>query len=424
MERQQVFVAILAMVMCLGTAAVAGEPPKVSEVPSLWKRQTLTNEGFGLGEKLAERGVSVNLGVTQIYQQNLRGGLSTQSRSGRYPGSYDLELELDTEKLFHLPGGTISALTEGSWSEGIDASSVGSLFGVNDDAGGDRTMDVTELWYEQAFLDGRLRFRLGKIDLTSGFECRGRPVAFDANTYANDETSQFLNSALVNNPTIPFPDNGLGIVAYLQPVDWWYISAGVADAEADARETGFNTAFHDSDNFFSIFETGVVPHLSSHNGPLPGAYRVGMWYDPQSKERLDGRGTERDDVGFYTSIDQMIFKENTDEEDSQGLGLFARYGTVDNNVNEIRCFWSVGAQYQGALPTRDDDVLGIGVAQGRMSHAADFTSSRETVYEVYYNAQIAPWLSVTPSVQYILNPGADRNVDDAVVAGVRLQMSF
>ena len=423
MQPEQVFLAILATVMSLN-AAVAGEPSKVSEVPSLWERQTLTNDWFGLGEKLAERGVSVNLGLTQIYQPNLRGGLSTHRRSGRYPGSYDLELEMDTEKLFRRPGGSFYALAEGSWSEGIDASSVGSIFGVNDDAGGDRSIDVTELWYEQAFLDGNLRFRLGKLDLTGGFACRGCPVAFDANTYAHDETSQFLNGALVSNPTIPFPDNGLGIIAYLQPVEWWYVSAGVADAEANARETGFNTAFHGSSDFFSIFETGVVPHLSSRNGRLPGAYRVGLWYDPQPKERFDGQGAKRDDVGFYISVDQMVLRENADEEDSQGLGLFARYGTADNDVNEIRCFWSVGAQYQGALPTRDDDMLGLGVAQGRMSHSADFTSSRETAYEVYYNAQLAPWLSLTSSVQYILNPGGERDVDDAVLAGVRLQMSF
>lgn len=71
-------------------------------------------------------------------------------------------------------------------------------------------MDITELWYEHALLDDTLRVRLGKMDITGGFECRGCPVSFDGSLYANDETGQFLNSALVNNPTIPFPDKGLG----------------------------------------------------------------------------------------------------------------------------------------------------------------------------------------------------------------------
>ena len=417
--------AVATMVAMVSLSQVFAEEPPKSSAATLWERETLTDDWFGLGRKLAEQGLSVNVGLTQVYQANLRGGMSTHRRSGRYGGSYDLELELDTEKLFRLPGGKVFAHAEGSWSEGIDASSVGSLFGVNDDAGGDRSIDVTELWYEQSLLGDKLRFRLGKLDLTGGFECRGCPVAFDGSAYANDETAQFLNGALVNNPTIPFPENGLGIAAYLQPLKWWYVAAGVADAQADARETGFNTAFHGRSDFFSIFETGVVPHLPSRNGRLPGAYRIGLWYDPQPKDRFDGRGTKRDDAGFYLSFDQMVLKENAEETDSQGLGLFARYGVADSDVNEIKSFWSVGAQYQGLIPTRDDDVLGFGVAQGRLSRAAGFTASHETAMELYYNAKITPWLSLTPSAQYVFHPGGERNVmDDAVIVGVRLQIAF
>ena len=419
----QVAVAVMVAMVSFGSV-FAEEPPNGSETPSLWERETLTNDWFGLGRKLAERGVSVNLGLTQVYQANLQGAMSTHRRSECYAGSYDLELEMDMEKLFRLPSGSFYLLAEGSWSEGIDASSIRSLFGVNDDASGDRFIGVTQLWYEQALLDGRLRFRLGKLDLTGGFECRGCPVAFDASAYSNDETSQFLNGALVNNPTIPFPENGLGLAAYLQPLEWWYVAAGVADAQADARETGFNTAFHGRSDFFSIFETGVVPHLPSPKGRLMGAYRIGLWYDPQPKDRFDGRGAKRDDVGFYLSFDQMALKENADEGDAQGLGLFARYGVADRGVNEVKSFWSLGAQYRGLLPTRDDDVLGFGVAQGRLSRAAGFSASHETATELYYNATITPWLSLTPSIQCVFNPGGERDVDDAVVLGIRLYMSF
>jgi len=400
------------------------EPSGGSTPPSLWERDTLTNNWFGLGEKLEDIGLSVGLGATQVYQHNLRGGAGTHRRAGRYTGSYDLELNVDLEKLAGLPGASMYLLAEGSWSDGIDASSIGSLFGVNDDAGGDREIDVTELWYEQALLDGKLRIRAGKIDLTAGFECRGLPSAFDGNAYANDETAQFLNGALVNNPTIPFPDNGLGVMAHLQPLECWYLAAGVSDARADARQTGFRTTFHDEDYFFSIFETGVVRHLPSANGDLPGAYRVGFWYDPQPKDRFDGRGTRRDDMGLYMTVDQSIFKENDDAEDTQGLGVFARYGAARSDVNEIRHFWSTGAQYQGLISGRDDDVLGFGVARGHLSSRAGFTSSQETAMELYYNARITPWLNVSPSVQYIFSPGGDHDVDDAVIAGIRLQISF
>jgi len=400
------------------------EPVLAQRPPGIFRRKTLTDDWFGLGGRLAEKGVLLDMGLTQVWQANLRGGIGTHRRSGRYAGSYDLELELDTEKLFGVPGGGFFCLAEGSWSEGVDASPAGGVFGLNDDAAGDRSVDVSELWYEQGFGDGRLRFRLGKLDLTGGFECRGCPVAFDASAYANDETAQFLNSALVNNPTIPFPENGLGLAGYFQLRQRWYAAAGLADARADARETGFNTAFHGRSDFFGICETGVVPHFQSRKGRLPGAYRVGLWYDPRPKHHLDGQGIKRDDAGFYVSCDQMVFKENTGEQDSQGLGLFARYGSADAQVNEIESFWSVGAQFKGMIPARDDDVLGFGAAQGRLNRAAGFTAGGETAMELYYNCRVTPWMSLAPSVQYVFNPAGRRDAQDAVVIGARLQMSF
>ena len=202
------------------------------------------------------------------------------------------------------------------------------------------------------------------------------------------------------------------------------MAAGVADAQADCRETGFNTTFHAEDYSFAIFEIGVAPQLPSPTGPLQGRYRVGFWYDPQDKEEFRDGSIKRDDVGFDLSLDQMVFKENAAEEDSQGLGLFARYGFAHDDVNEIDHFWSVGLQYQGLIPTRDDDVVAFGVAQGQLVEEAGFSSPHETVMELYYNASIAPWLSVSPSVQYVKNPGGDRSLKDAVVMGFRVQLTF
>ena len=386
----------------------------------LFRRDSLTDNWFALGQTLEQRGVSVALGLTQVYQLNLEGGLATHRRAGRYSGSYDLEVEFDLERLFRLTGGTFFVLAEGSWSDGLDASSVGSLLGINDDAGGDRAIDVTETWYQQEWLGGRLIFRVGKIDLTGGFECRGCPASFDGSAYANDEVTQFLSSSLVNNPTIPFPDNGLGVMVHAEPVEGFYVTAGAADAQADARETGFRTAFHEEDHFFAAFEIGLAPALLG----MPGTYRAGLWYDPQPKDRFTG-GVKRDDAGFYLSCDQLVHKENADAEDTQGLGLFARFGCADSDVNEINSFWSVGGQYQGPIPTRDDDVLGLGVAQGILSRDAECgRASQETVMELYYSAAVCGWLTVSGHLQYVNNPGGTNDVDDAVVVGIRVQMNF
>jgi len=400
----------------------APEPQQADTEQSLWTRDTLTNNWFGVGEDLEEKGLSVGLGMTHVYQYNLHDGL--EQGIGAYSGSYDIELEADLERLMGLRGGHLFMLAEGSRGagDGLDPRGVGSLFGVNDDLGGDRGLDVTELWYEQHLCADRLQVRVGKLDLTGGFECRGCPVAFDGNLYANDETSQFLNGSLVNNPAIPFPDNGIGAMLYANPVDWWYVGFGAADAEADARETGLNTTFDGDTHFFYIAETGVVPMLRSAKGRLPGTYRLGVWNARVPQDYLDGSRSERDDVGFYVSADQMLWREN--QGDSQGLGAFTRLGWADDRVNEVKFFGSAGLQYRGLIAGRDADVLGLGFAQGRLSDTTGFSSSFERVAEVYYNAEIAPWLHVSPDLQWISNPGGDTDGGDAFVAGLRLQMDF
>ena len=379
-------------------------------------------------DRLADQGIEIGLGVTNIYQTNVKGGLSTHNKRGRYSGSYDLELTADTQKLFGIEGGSLYVHAEGWWpkSSGIDGASVGSVFGVNDDAGSRDTLVITEFWWEQAMFDDTVRLRLGKLDMTGGFEHRGCPVSFDCSSYANDEASQFLNSALVNNPTIPFPDYGLGAILYWNPIEWWYASFGIADAQADARETGFKTTFGDEDYLFYILETGVSPSLDSANGPLQGIYRIGFWNDPQPKANFDGTKSYRDDVGFYTNCDQMLCKENSDPEDSQGLGAFFRYGYASSKRNDITNFYSFGFQYQGLIEDRDDDILGIGFAQGIFSDSAKttYTDDYENAVELYYNVQVADRMNISPSIQYISNPGGNNAASDAVVLGMRVQMNF
>jgi len=422
--RRGAWVAVV-LVVCVGKVLGAEPPVEAPAAPvSLADRETLSGDWWGLGERLSETGVRIGLGATQAYQFNVNGGTATHRHAGRYAGSYDLELDVDLERLAGLKGGAVYALAEGSWSDGLDASSVGSLFGVNGDAGGDRSIDVTELWYEQALADGRVRVRLGKIDLTGGFECRGCSVAFDTNAYANDETLQFINGALVNNPSIPFPDNGIGVAAMVEVLPGWYVAGGVADAQADARETGFSTAFHGEDRTVSLYETGLALEIPSEAGPMPGGYRAGIWYDPQPKDRFDGTGTRRDDVGLYLSLDQMLFREAGEAETAQGLGGFARFGFADEHVNAIRNFWSLGLQYQGLIPGRDADVVGLGMAQANLSREAGFTSRRETVMEGYYQIQVTPWLAIAPHVQYVATPGGDETAKDATVVGVRVQAAF
>ncbi|HRX85118.1 MAG TPA: carbohydrate porin [Phycisphaerae bacterium] len=431
-------IAIIVLASLAAGAAGADDPPPTEPTGSTAEERATTS-GFAIFEderlagdwggrrtELEEAGIEFNFGLTSVYQHVAHGGANTHN-AHEITGSYDLEFGFDLGAMGVIPGGRVYVLAEGSWLDGLsDGGDVGDYFGVNGDAGGDRAVDVTELWYEQSFFDARLTVTFGKIDLSAYFE---------TNAYANDETYQFLNNALINSGNVPFPENGLGIALLATPCAWFYFGAGLADAEADARETGLNTAFHGADDFFSVYEVGFTPSWDLGRGELPGSYRVGMWYDPRSKERffndLGGRRrhvpSRRDDVGFYLSLDQTVYVENPKEVgDAQGLGVFLRYSFAHDDVNEIDHFWSAGGQYQGLLPTRDADVLGLGIAQGHFSNRIGLTGdepSRETVIELYYNAEVLPWLHVTPDFQWIVNPGGE-GVTDAFVAGLRWQMAF
>ena len=78
------------------------------------------------------------------------------------------------------------------------------------------------------------------------------------------------------------------------------------------------------------------------------------------------------------------------------------------------------------LDGRDDDVLGVGFALGTFSNTSSSTypEDYESILEVYYNAPITPWLNISPGIQYVTNPGGVKTASDAIVFGLRAQVTF
>ena len=81
---------------------------------------------------------------------------------------------------------------------------------------------------------------------------------------------------------------------------------------------------------------------------------------------------------------------------------------------------------------RDRDVLGLAIAYTQISEglrdadriAGTSVRDAETVVELIYSADIAPWWNLIGSVQYIVNPGGYRDRDDALVFGLSNRFSF
>ncbi|TSA55085.1 MAG: hypothetical protein D4R45_03035 [Planctomycetaceae bacterium] len=157
-----------------------------------------------------------------------------------------------------------------------------------------------------------------------------------------------------------------------------------------------------------------------------GTYRVGLWNDPQPKANSDGSKNKSDDIGVYTSCDWLVYEENPGAKDSQGLGVFSRYGYSPSKRNDTTNFFSLGLQYQGLLDGRDNDVFGFAYVHGVFANtaASTYPEDYESEVEAYYNAQITPWFVFGPNIQYVANPGGSNTAKDVLVFGLRAQMTF
>lgn len=402
--------------------AATRDEPDDGRVQRWWDMVPVMRGWESAKEPLSAKGLTLDIGYTHVWQGNARGGLDTHN-GHRHTGSYDVILQLDTEKAGLWEGGLFNVWLEGAVGQGISETKVGDLMGVNADAQTAGDFQVSTAWYEHKFVDEKILLRLGKQD----------PAAdFDTNRYANTEVTQFLNAALKNNPTIPWPEYSLGVQLGVIPNDWVYGQIGIFDAQGQGGRTGFDTAFHGASHFFLINEYGLTPTFTRGKKTYPGTYRVGYWYDPTPKELFVQPDPDRirvrsGDWGVYVSFDQRVWKENEDEEDEQGLGLFFRYGFAHGDVNTISNFYSCGLQYAGLLPSRDEDTFGLGLAYASLSKVLGRVEpgmERETAIEAYYNIHINRWMQLSPDVQIIVDPGGDENLRNAIVVGLRFSAYF
>ncbi len=287
--------------------------------------------------------------------------------------------------------GQLGLLVEGGQIITADAdedlsANLGSALGINDDRISDDIV-VTELWWQQTLLDGKLDIAAGRLDQT---------VYFDANRIANDETTQFLATPLVNNPAVAFPDAGLGVNVNAQVHEQVAVRVGFGNANAVGSEADFNS--FDLRELFIAAEAEWTPVLFDR----PGAYRVMVW-TTDSEDGPTGQGVA-------LSFDQEVLAD--------GLMVFARYGHGAQDVVDFDHFASAGVGLEGPLG-RADDLAAIGWAWGHASNSG----GDEHLVEAFYRVQVTRWLAITPDVQLVFNPidGTDATV---FVGGVRAQFTF
>lgn len=392
-----------------GTAGIAPEGISDARTESTWK------------DSLTPSGISLSLSYSADFFYNAKGGRNT-SGADQYRGLLGIDLTLDTEQIGLWPGGTFFLSAFENHGSDITERHLGDLQVLNNaDAAND--IRFYEYWYEHVFFDEKLRLKLGKIDANNDF----------AGGLYRDE---FVHSSAGFSPTMPlptWPEPALGVVLRLEPTDWLYVSGGIFDALGTGTRSGFETAFHSPDEVFAIAELGILTSLTiGEQRELPGQYAIGGWYHsgvwPVYFNDLDGRlppRSETGNAGLYLTFDQFLYREPVQEAESdQGLGVFFQFGWAPSDRNEITQHYGGGFQYYGPIPSRDQDVVGLGVQHVSLGSRIQSLEKRysETAIEFFYKVQVSECLSIKPDLHYIINPGGAGR--DAIVAGVRVEVSF
>jgi len=327
------------------------------------------------------KSITVSGGLTGILQGSL----------GNRPKDYnDLVGRGDVVFSFKVGDATTAVMDlESTGGNGIDArlpnfSVLNGVAGSTNDR-----VRFREAWIEHATFGDRLIATIGKISLTN---------YFDSNAVANSENSQFLAGAFVNSAVLGAPANGPGVRVTARLAEPLTLGVGYGSGDADGADI--------LDHGFGIAELGYKVKC----GEREGNYHVYGTLDgalPDGSRKL----VQKDAYGFGVSIDQQL----TDK-----LTLFGRYGQHDRSAYATGRAWSVGGQYIGLVSARKDDILGFAFGQISVIGAA----SQEKLSEVYYKVKVSEQIAITPMVQYLINPEGNTGRDNVTVLGLRTQIIF
>ena len=390
----------------------------------------------GLRGELRDYGVVLSPSYIGEVMGNPTGGVE---QGITYDGVLNVPLDLDLERISRGLFKDLTLHTNALWihGQGLSTRKVGDFSNTSNIAGYN-TVRLQELWLEQAFWRKRASLRLGIL-------------AADAEFFATSNGSLFLNGTfgaftlvganLPNPPVYPVAVPGARFA--VQPVSFFLFEAGVFGGDSggsqDQNNHGTNFNLRGRDGALVFAEVSYLVNQSPGDRGLEGTYKLGTFvhtgsvnfptFNSQTRDTLGTgdlkyRGTN---YGIYSVMDQDILKAG-----GRTVSGFLRVGGAPDDVNFVDFYIDGGFNFKGFVPGRINDVAGVGVAHSSVSDKysrsqealGERGSSAETVLEVTYKAQLAPWWSVQPDLQYIFNPSGVDGSHDALVLGVRTALAF
>jgi high affinity Mn2+ porin len=285
---------------------------------------------------------------------------------------------------------------------------------------------------------------------------------FDQNSYAHDPRTQFLNWGFMDNLSWDYAADTRGYTwgYYLEyHLPTWSYRFAMVQVPVVA-----NQLVMDGNILRANAENLEIEHRYTWSDH-PGVWRLLMYSNQahmgnygESIAQAAGTGNPPDITATETYCSKYGFALNWEQEYSPRIGLFGRIGWNDGNTEtwnftEVDQTLAIGASFSGGFWGRggsgsanlrdssfNGDVIGAGlIVSGLSSVHADYLAaggqgfilgdgalsySLEDVAEVYYLWQVWRPFSVTGDLQYVLNPGFNKDRGPVPIYGVRLHFEI
>ncbi|MFO0830132.1 MAG: hypothetical protein U0572_18465 [Phycisphaerales bacterium] len=246
----------------------------------------------------------------------------------------------------------------------------------------DRGWVVRDAYWLQRLFDNRLRILVGRADLTD----------FVGAHRLQNLNNSFSNRWFSANPVVASPGHGPAAGISFAPCDWFYVSAGLANAYGTTTTISVDTL--DQGQFFYTAEFGLTPRIE---GLGAGRYQLMLWH---MDERPD-RGLPSDQ-GISVILNQEI---------GDTLLAFARYGNSEATLTNVQNAVQVGLGLQNLFG--GESLTGFAGSWGE----PDRTGWRnETVFELFHRFQLSRFSQFTLGGQMIFDPS--NSPTDSSVVGV------
>lgn len=350
-------------------------------------------------------GVSVGASLVMVAQK-ATGGVEANELNARA----DVEVELPMGSIGDAEGFLFAHLRAGD-GEGLDT---GAFATSNSMVFGDINSPVLmQAWYQLNVPVGGDSGNLGQVEFTVG---KIDPFGFfDGNNVADDESEQFLNLAFIHNPLLDAGgDIGVGEHGASPGMRLAYVSDinGGNNVTASLGLFGAGEGADFTDSFVKPLAIGQLEYAGKTIAGMEGTYRLYGWSNG-SALALDGVTEERH-TGWGVSIDQRV---------SDHVTLFTRVGLSTKGEVGFDRAYTLGAQLDGGLWGRKTDHIGLAAGWLKASDESGMTGTEKPL-ELYYAWHLNDHIQLSPSVQWIREPGGDTSADSVTVWGLRAKASY